>query len=80
MSGVRDRCLQQPDELVNGHARLLDNAGKRSPLEVVVVVGNCHAQGWLVRMLEDVMASRGVMHEKAPCLEGLQYASRSEHR
>jgi hypothetical protein len=30
--GLGHVCLQQPDELINGHPRLLDNAGERSPL------------------------------------------------
>ena len=56
MGGMRGRRLQQPDERISGHPRLLNDAGERSPLQVFVVVGNRHAEGWLVRMLEDVVA------------------------
>jgi hypothetical protein len=77
---VGGRGLQQPDELVSGHARLLDDAGERAPLQVFAVVGNRDAQGWLVRMLEDVVSARGVVHKKAPSPEGLQYSPRSQRR
>lgn len=80
MGGMRGGGLQEPDELINGHTCLLDNAGERSSLQVFIVIGNRHAEGWLFRMLEDVVASRGVMHTKAPSLEGLQYPPRSERR
>jgi hypothetical protein len=71
MSGMSGGHLQQPDELINGHPRLLDDARQCAPLEVFMVVGNGDAKGRLVRMLEDVMAPRCMMHEKTPSLEGL---------
>jgi hypothetical protein len=70
MSRCRRICLEEAPKFFGRQAGLLDNGFQGSALEVLIMEGEGDPEMRLVRMFEDMVATRRVVHKKPGPLQG----------